>query len=304
MNRTIWSLAAVTILAVSGTAEVQAKTLAPVTEWNDQQETDRCRVTRLFGEENNYHLAIFEQFQPGSKVSLTVAGPAMAPFFTRGIAPLAVSNSDTTAQLAALSMAVPRFGAAVLIEDAPLDSFASPETRSGLQPAAREAGEAGILQLARDGKDVRLKTGSLDAVRTMLDSCTQRLAASWGLNLAQLNNAASTPRWANREKLLVHVNDSFGYGWQRRRQPQGLAYLRVIVSETGATESCAVVFVTAERLPNSRACQIMEKARFEPARDSNGRPLRSYHFTAFLDYRHPLDHLRGHPWGDPLFAVR
>lgn len=51
MGRIILSLAALAVFTASGAAPVQAKTLAPVTEWKSEVEADRCRVTRLFGTE-------------------------------------------------------------------------------------------------------------------------------------------------------------------------------------------------------------------------------------------------------------
>lgn len=247
---------------------------------------------------------IFEQFYPASEVSLTVAGPAMAPFFASGAVPLAIANNDSAVEIAALSMALPRFGPGVFIAGVPLDGPTDAGAGSGLQPFEDEVLAKGTLTLARADNEVRLQTGALAEVGAMLDICTRRIAQSWGLDLARLSNGSNAPQWVNRDKLLGRVNRTFGYSWQRRRHPQGVAYLRVIVSEAGTAEECSVVFVTAERQPNISACQIMQQARFEPARDANGQPLRSHFTTAFLDYRHPQDHLQGHSWGDPLFAIR
>ncbi len=143
----------------------------------------------------------------------------------------------------------------------------------------------GVVTLAQRGARLRFETGALDDALTMLDSCAQALPAGWGLDVAQLRNLASGPQWLNRAKVHRSIANSFAEHWWFHAQADGIAHLRVIVNEVGQPEDCTVVYATADMRPNARACRIMQRARFQPALDATGKPVRAWYTASFKDHR-------------------
>lgn len=281
MGRIKHLCAATSILAAGISFTAEAAPLAPITRWHSESDGTRCRVSRVFGEEHNRHLVIFDKFSPDNRATLTVAGPSLDAFATNGPTPIAVSASGSATTVDGLSVAVPWFRHGVVLTDVTLEGFAHTGNAAGGQIAAGDTD----LTLARAGREVRFQTGPMDEPLAMLATCTQTLAASWGLDPDKLRAAPHTPQWLNRETLLRDVEAGFGRTLERRKPPRGVAHLRVIIDEAGAVEDCAVAFATTTARASERACRAMRKARFQPARDAEGRPLRSYFAAAFLDYR-------------------
>lgn len=281
MGRTKHLCAAVSILAAGISFTAEAAPLAPASRWHSESDGTRCRVSRVFGEEGNRHLVIFDKFSPDNRATMTVAGPSLDSFATNRPAPIAVSASGSATTVDGLSVAVPLFKHGVVLTDVPMKGFAD----SGSAASGQLATGSTELTLARAEREVRFQIGPLDEPLAMLDTCTQTLAASWGLDPAKLRAAPHTPQWLNRETLLRDVKAGFGRTLERRKPPRGVAHLRVIIDEAGAVENCAVAFATSTAPACERVCEAMRKARFQPARDAEGRPLRSYFAAAFLDYR-------------------
>jgi hypothetical protein len=287
MGRTKHLCAAVSILAAGISFTAEAAPLAPASRWHSESDGTRCRVSRVFGEEHNRHLVIFDKFSPDNRATMTVAGPSLDSFATRRPTPIAVSASGSATTVDGLSVAVPWFKHGVVLTDVPMEGFA----HSGSAASGQIATGGTDLTLARAGQEVRFQTGPLDEPLAMLGTCTQTLAASWGLDPDKLRAAPHTPQWLNRETLLRDVEAGFGRTLERRKPPRGVAHLRVIIDEAGAVEDCAVAFATSASQASERVCGTMRKARFQPARDAEGRPLRSYFAAAFLDYRRGVAYL-------------
>ncbi len=57
----------------------------------------------------------------------------------------------------------------------------------------------------------------------------------------------------------------------------GYNQVRVMVNDTGEATSCHIHFPTLDGELNAQICeQVLENARFDPARDAEGRTLGSY----------------------------
>ncbi|TAD79661.1 MAG: TonB family protein, partial [Sphingomonadales bacterium] len=60
--------------------------------------------------------------------------------------------------------------------------------------------------------------------------------------------------------------------------------MRVIVADDGTVESCTIISSTNTKRLESPACEVMQRAEFDPARDANGTPFRSLYATS-ITYR-------------------
>lgn len=281
MGRTIRVLAPLLLSAMPAIAAAQTTSLSPSTGWQSEGDGDRCRISRLFGESGDRHLMMLERFSPDGLVHITLAGPAMADFTGEARAQLDLANASTRVWVTGLAGDVPGFGPGLKL------SAITPDVSAEESSAAD-----GVATLAQRGKRLRLLTGTLDDALATLDRCAQALPASWGLDLARLRTATSAPQWLNRGAVHRRVAVSFGEHWRFDSPADGVAHLRVIVNEAGEPENCIVVYATMDMKPNHRACRIMQRARFEPARDGVGKPVRAWYTASFKDHRR----LASAPW--------
>jgi TonB family protein len=118
-----------------------------------------------------------------------------------------------------------------------------------------------------------------------LDDCARGLAASWGLDVARLDDMTSGPRLLNGAAVRRGIGNSFAEHWRWYSHTDGIAHVRVIVNEAGQPEDCTVIYGTTGAAPNDRACRIMRKARFAPALDDEGKPVRAAFSASFKDRR-------------------
>jgi len=274
MGRTIRVLAPLLLAALPGVAAAQTTSLTPSTGWQSEGDGNRCRVSRVFGEGDARHILMLERFSPDDEVHVTLAGPAIAEFTGETRAQFDLASASARVWVTPLAGDVPGFGPGLKL--------------SGISPGAnadRPSSASGTVTLAQRGERLHLATGALDEALATLDTCAQALAASWGLDMARLSSAASGPQWLNRRTVHRSIANSFAEHWRWYSPADGIAHLRVIVNEAGQPEDCTVVYATDGAVSNDRACRIMQQARFEPALDSDGKPVRAYYTASFKDRR-------------------
>ena len=274
MGRTIRVIAPLLLAAVPALASAQTTPLPPSTAWQSEGDNTRCRISRVFGDGESRHILMLERFAPDDRVHITLAGRGVAEFTRDFRAQLDLGDGQSRVWVRPMVGDVPGFGPGLKL------SAISPATGAG-EPARA----TGTVTLAQRGEKLRLQNSAIDDALAALDDCTQTLAASWGLDPEQLGNLASAPQWLNRDAVHRRIANSFAERWHTAAPEDGIAHVRVIVNEAGQAEDCTVVYATAEMLPNEQACQIMQHARFQPALDSAGKPIRAWYTASFRDRR-------------------
>lgn len=281
MRRTILAFAALPIAILAAPAEAKVVEVAPSSPWNVDFGANKCRLARFFGEGENRHLLFFEQYWPGETFGMTAAGPSFKRYRTGQRTDLSFFAAQQPFETKPFSGTVGEYGDGVIY------------STLGLKKAERsgdtgEAVAAGVPQLDKDmarqvefvalrqrGDEVRLLSGPLDEAFAVLDNCALDLIGSWGLDVAQHRTATRLPRWINKDAVVrrivaVYPREALNSG------EQGIMRMRVIVSPEGTVEDCAIIKATNTDRLESPACKAMLGARFEPALDAEGRPMRSY----------------------------
>lgn len=146
-------------------------------------------------------------------------------------------------------------------------------------PLITPALEAAITSMdieATGKKRVRLMTGSMGKTMAMMRTCMKGLIKEWGfdpsveLSLSRPVQPASSP--ANWLRSDDYPSGALEQGHN------GLVNFRVDVDSTGKVESCHILSATKPSDFELATCKgITRRARFVPALDASGQPVRSFH---------------------------
>ena len=292
MRSTLLALAALTagLAAVDARAEparAEPVVLKPSSPWTIDFAPDSCRLVRLFGEGENQHYLVFQQYSPDLGFGLTVAGPGFKKFRSLGKTMIHFYDAQAPRESTPFVGTVGDFGTGVIyvdlgIEDKPpqedADRAAAP--LPGVPSLGLAQGKQVQYITLRQGKnEVRLETGALDKAFAVINQCTLDLVRDWGLEPERHVTAQSRPRWANQDMVVRRIQEEYPANAAREGE-QGIMQMRVIVSAEGTVESCRILKSTQTETLESPACKAMKYARFDPALDAAGVAFRSYYLTA------------------------
>ncbi|WP_197273774.1 energy transducer TonB [Porphyrobacter sp. AAP60] len=289
MRRTILALAA---LAITATPAFGAEPVVvqPSSAWNLDYADDKCMLTRLFGDGDSTHFLAFQQYWPAREAGVTVAGPSFSRFRSLARTEVRFFDGHQPFRTTPFTGSVGGFGTGVI--------FSNLRPGSG-EPEANKLGETGqpglpqldvnfgqqmqFVELQQGGRTVRLQTGAMDEAFKALNQCTLDLLGEWGLDPERHLTAQSKARWLNEEALVRKILSSYPRDALAQGE-QAIMRMRVIVTAEGAVESCTLIKATNTIRLESSVCDVMQRARFEPARDANGQPFRSL-FATSVTYR-------------------
>jgi TonB family protein len=278
MRRTLLALAA---LATAAPAHAAPVVLTPSSQWSVDFADEKCRLIRTFGEGEDRHLLAFQQYWPSRRLGLTVAGSGLKRFVSRARTDLRVSESQEPVRGTPFTGKVEGFGDAVIYSEVELDSrdTGSEENTGGVAMVDTAFGkQVQFLELRQGQRQVRLATGPMDAAFEVLNQCTMDLLRQWGLDAEKHRTALSGPKWLNRDALVRRITATYPSDASAQGE-QGIMRMRVIVAADGSVESCTILKVTNTTRLDSPACEVMQRAKFEPARDAAGQPFRSFYAT-------------------------
>ena len=271
-------------------ARAEPIVLSPSSPWNVDFAEDKCRLMRFFGEGDDRHYLLFQQYWPAREAGLTVAGPSFRKFRSLYRTDVRFFDGQDPVRTTPFTGTVDGFGTGVIFSslsireaqpEAGTPEESSPRGPAQLDPAFGK--KVQFLELKQGGREVRLDTGPLNAAFDVLNQCTLDLLRDWGLDPERHLTASSGPQWLNQEALARRIMANYPSDALARGE-QGIMRMRVIVSADGAVESCTMLKATETERLESPACNVMKAAKFEPARDAAGQPFRSYYATS-ITYR-------------------
>jgi TonB family protein len=283
MRRTFLALAALSTAVSAVPAQAKTVTLKASSPWNVDFGEERCRLTRLFTDGKDQHVLYFEQHFPSVQAGLTVAGRGFSYFENR--TKTEVSTLPDRAALETLPYVgkMEGFDSALIYPAFYIgrsDTDTDLPNREGVLPTLDSAfaDKVNHITFRQRSREVRFDTGPLGKAFGVLNECATTLVDSWGLDGAKHLTARSLPRWINEKQIVRKILANYPLAAQNRGE-QGITRMRVIVDEQGAVEDCTIIKATTTEFLESPACRAMRDARFEPAIDAEGKPMRSYFAT-------------------------
>jgi len=273
--------------ALASPALAEPAALKPSSNWHVDYGEDVCRLSREFGDEKNKHYLTLRQYWPAREAGLTVAGPAFRKFASRQKTSLRFAEDRPEWESRPFAGTVEGYGSAVIFatvniakaepESNQADSAGKENPRGGLDLS--EAAKVRFVELKQGVRVVRLDTGPLTEAFKVMNDCTTSLVKEWGLDPERLRTAQNGPRWINQASLVRKIGSLYPGGALLGGE-QGIMRMRVIVDDQGAVEQCSIIKATNTQNLESPACEVMKSAKFEPARDATGQPMRSFYATS------------------------
>jgi outer membrane biosynthesis protein TonB len=140
-------------------------------------------------------------------------------------------------------------------------------------------GQAAEISIKGGGIDERFALPGMAAVLKALDACNQDLREHWNVTEA---TAAKITKEASPLKPLGSYVSNGDYPTQASREnASGKTGFIMMIGETGKIEDCMVEETSGIASLDAMACGIfLERAKFTPALDAAGKPIRSVCMTS------------------------
>lgn len=287
MRRTLLALAALSTALAMPLQAAEPVVLKPYGPWNVDFGDDACRLQRLFGSPEDKHVLVFQQYTPSDRAGLTMAGSAFTKFRNPERVALRFYEGQTPLRATAFAGEFGDTGDALifsnvsLTEPAPQKTGESKSDKPFTQMDVALGNTVRFVAVQQGTREVRFETGALDKAFEVLNRCTLDLLTKMGLDAQKHATMTREARWLNQQALVRRIASQYPGA---ARGEQGIMRMRVIVGVDGKVEDCRILKATATQFLESPACEVMERAQFEPARDAAGEPFRSL-FAASITYR-------------------
>jgi len=282
--------ASLVIATALASADLRAQDAAetvfePSSAWNATYDEGRCRLSRMFQGEGQQHALVFEQTAPDSSFYMSVAGPTKGQINGGLPLRLAFGPDGPESDQDIVKERNPEFGAVVFMKGItfkPIDPMDAPEggglaaASSGIDvDAARALRQVSLVQ----GKQTLVfRTGQLDAPFGVLNDCTAHILTTWGIDPEAHRRAQRSTKLLDAQKIARAVQER--YPLQAVMESRGgVVGVAILVDHTGTPTECRITNDSGDRSLNDVACEQLMKARFDPALDAAGKPMKSYWMT-------------------------
>lgn len=288
MKRAIAAFACLAILPWTVPADAQeALRLQPAGDWGLEYAADSCRLYRTFGEGEQQVILGLTAYEPRGMVFLSAVGQLTR--IARRVDTVKVSLDEVedyqVRYLQADFGGTPGLLITNGITFGPLPDGAMERIRQG-RPVERwstpEAEERVRWIGFIDGleQEFIVETGSMRPVLQALEECAQELTTHWDIDHEAQAGLSRVARTAGPPFGWLQMQD-----FPRAMRQDMLINYRLIVDESGNVDGCHIMGAPEESDVFRIACEhLRERARFLPAEDANGEPVRSY-YVSWADLR-------------------
>ncbi|HKP33905.1 MAG TPA: energy transducer TonB [Sphingomicrobium sp.] len=250
------AVAAVVFLEASVQAQ-QPPVLQPIKPWVVHFDDTECYAERTYGTSANPAILGIRPSPSGDTYELLLAHKQPAPRYAQQL------EGSVDFGHAPMKAWLLRYA----IKDAPyrIDKF---RIEASAMAAARSAASVGF-HIAKAAEE-RLALASMAGVLATLEKCNEGLRVYWNMTDAGQKQIAKPARGDVRQ-----VFTDKDYPDEASTQ-EGQAQFLLFIDEKGAIAACHVLKPSGIPAMDGMGCQvILQRARFKPATDASGKPLRS-----------------------------
>jgi len=273
-------------------ASAETVRLAPSTNWEVNHDKDSCVLARIFGEGEDRTGLYFSRFEPGDEFRLTLVsdyvraghygdehgamdvkiqfGPAEGAFRVRATA--ATTEADQKALIFSGHMTIAGAGESAEDEGKWLNAdLADPYEL----PPERESAITELVFHSGLREELILETGSLGKPFAVLRDCNDWLLGQWGIDVEAHRHLTRRARPVSDPQKWLRSADYPKSMLSELRT--GLVQFRLAIEPDGSISDCTIQQSTNPEDFSRTTCDLIKRrARFEPALDAAGQPIRSY----------------------------
>ena len=284
-------------LNLSNGVSAQTTQLEPQGNWTLDFADEKCRLTRLFGENDEATLFYLEQFAPSDQASMAIAGNPIGPL-SRGDE-IKVRFGPRDEHYYDLPLTEAKFGNigdGIMLRFLPLSDLQERD-KNDKEKGGSHFDTIGVpridpdeikgvewLSLLRRGREVVLPLPGFQQAIAALNTCSLDLVRHWNLDTQEHKTMSRLVEPLNLSEVAEKITKEY-FGGALRNGEQANLNLRIIVNENGSIDECSVSNVTTVKYLKTNACDIFgRRAMFTPARNAAGEPMKSF-YDVELVYR-------------------
>lgn len=256
--------------------------LAKVSNWEINYDKEACHLLAKFGTGKEETIIRLTRYQPGTNFDLTLIGK-----------PFSTENPVINVELG-FGLAPPRKQQAVagtasnglpllILKSQRLDGWTpqGPGSAAQFVTPEREAQVTVIDLKLWNKKRYQLQSGSMAAPMQAMRACTADLVKSWGYDPTQLASLSQPPMPTTNPGTWLRTDDYPSSSVAQGRN--GIVQFRLDVAADGSVAGCHVLYRTNPDEFADLTCKLLTKrAKFKPALDQNGAPVRSFFVSKVL----------------------
>lgn len=266
-------------------APPQANVLKRMSKWEMKYDEDACTLAAVFGEGQDDVLMVMTRTSPGDGFELKLFGK---PLRYGAIAmPIEVAfGSQPPVRFEGVSATTNTADKTptVIISGMRLDGWRYPKQHFDpaiKAPVITSEQEAAIttITIRPVGKNAfQLATGAMGGPMKAMRTCTDDLLRHWGFDpavQASLSRAATPTKdpgnWLLSKDFPANALN---------KGENGLVRFRLDIEPNGTVSDCRILYRTNPDSFADLSCKLIkERARFTPALDSNGSPVKSFYIS-------------------------
>lgn len=273
-------------------APTEPLVLTPTIKWEINYDKEACHLFNKFGTGKDEVTLRLTRYQPSAGFDLALYGQRFqsdTPFVQTN-----VSFDPNPAQKSlALAATVAKKIPTLLFISLDLTGIRDPEKKTVVAPATpeQESKVTGITLKVQRKQPIFLKTGSLAAPLRAMRKCTDDLIHSWGYDPAQSERLRTSPEPISSPETWIR---DFDFPINALFDGQsGDVQFRLDVQADGSVGGCHILYRTDPDQFADYTCKLLSKrAKFLPARDEAGVPVRWYFISKVRFLADPPTRLR------------
>lgn len=260
-------------------AEPVEVTLSRVGKWEVNYDQDACHLLAKFGEGEQTTLIRVTRYKQGDLFDLTLYGRLFKSVRATMTVSVDFGLSPPPADQVALVGNIGEEMPLLLLSSLRLVGWAqgAEEQPPPVTPEQEAQANSITVTLRSKARRYRLQAGSLGTPMRALSTCVDDLVRSWGFDPAE-QSGLSRPVLPVGPRAGWLSPDDYPQD-ARTLGENGMVQVRLDIDESGTVVGCRVLFRTNPDKFADTTCELLRKrARFQPALDRDGRPVRSYYF--------------------------
>jgi len=267
----IWRISALFAVLVAGSlpASSPRTPLAPTAPWVLDYGETQCLASREYGTAEKPLTFAIRPAPNGETYELLVARARYGPEFAEEFEG---SVDFGNGPIAAWLLHYGGKGRKVSLDQFRISSADMVQSRASGSVALR----------TRSGLDVYVALSDMPALLKGLEDCTADLKRYWNMELPE-KAKISTP--SKGDIRLLFSSDDYPAEAMKNRQEGAVQFL-LLIDEKGKVAACHVLKASGVPVLDGMGCQVIaQRAKFSPALDDHGKPVRSSVVTPTVVWR-------------------